>query len=226
VLADGTRISAPVVVNVAGPHSSTLSALAGVQEEFRVTTRPLRQEVHVIPAPPGFSVDEPSPFVSDGDLGIYYRPAPGGQVLVGGMEAECDPLEWVDDPDAFDVNPTAAVYETYTTRLARRMPELRVPSRPSGIAGLYDVTGDWIPIYDRTSVDGFYVAIGTSGNQFKNAPVVGQLMAALIDAVESGHDHDAHPLVLTAPRTGNRLDLATYSRLRTVAADAPSSVMG
>ena len=73
---------------------------------------------------------------------------------------------------------------------------------------------------------GFYVAMGTSGNQFKNAPLVGQLMAFLVDAVEAGHDHDADPLTFTAPRTGNRLELATYSRLRAVDPEAPTSVMG
>ena len=31
---------------------------------------------------------------------------------------------------------------------------------------------------------GFYMAIGTSGNQYKNAPVVGAMMAELIDACE------------------------------------------
>jgi len=191
-----------------------------------VTTRPLRQEVHVVPAPPGFSVDEPSPFVSDGDLGIYFRPAPGGLVLLGGMEPECDPLEWVDDPDAFDANPTARVYETYTTRLARRMPELRVPSRPSGIAGLYDVTGDWIPIYDRTSLDGYYVAIGTSGNQFKNAPIVGQLMSALIDHCEGGGDHDRSPLAWQTPRLGLDVNVGHYSRLRALNPQSSYSVLG
>jgi sarcosine oxidase, subunit beta len=33
-------------------------------------------------------------------------------------------------------------------------------------------------------VDGFYMAIGTSGNQFKNAAAVGRLMAELIEACE------------------------------------------
>ncbi len=91
---------------------------------------------------------------------------------------------------------------------------------------MYDATPDWTPIYDRTAAPGFYVAMGTSGNQFKNAPLVGQLMAHLVDAVEAGHDHDADPLTFKAPRTGNTLDLATYSRRRTVRPDAPSSVMG
>ena len=55
-------------------------------------------------------------------------------------------------------------------RLARRMPEFGVPSRPVGLAALYDAPDDWVPIYDKSSLGGFYMACGTSGNQFKNAP--------------------------------------------------------
>lgn len=60
--------------------------------------------------------------------------------------------------------------------------------RPAGIAGVCDVTDDWIPVYACTSLGGSYVAIGTSGNQFKNAPVIGQLMTALITECEAGRD--------------------------------------
>jgi glycine/D-amino acid oxidase-like deaminating enzyme len=213
-LDDGTTIDGPVVVNAAGPHSAAVNALAGVTEDFRVTTRPLRQEVFVVPGLAAYSLERPSPFVADVDLGIYFRPDLGGGVLVGGMEPECDPMIWVDDPDAFDVAPSLTTYVAQTTRLARRMPALTVPLRPRGVVGLYDVTPDWIPIYDRTALDGYYVAIGTSGNQFKNAPVVGQLMRCLIDACENGHDHDRSPLTWTGPRTGLVVDLAHYSRLR------------
>ena len=79
------------------------------------------------------------------------------------------------------------------------MPGLTVPHRPTGIVGVYDASTDWTPIYDRTALPGYYVAMGTSGNQFKNAPVVGQLMAGLIAAVECGHDHDRDPLVWRPP---------------------------
>ena len=62
------------------------------------------------------------------------------------------------------------------------------------LVDLYDVSDDWIPIYDKSALGGFYMAIGSSGNQFKNAPVAGHCMAELIDACEKGHDHDANPL--------------------------------
>lgn len=54
-LADGRRLHARVVVNAAGPHSSSITALAfhgaGVPNDMTVTTRPLRQEVRC-PAQP------------------------------------------------------------------------------------------------------------------------------------------------------------------------------
>ncbi|WP_176738103.1 FAD-dependent oxidoreductase [Micromonospora inyonensis] len=42
-------------------------------------------------------------------------------------------------------------------------------------------TADRTPIYDRTEPEGYYLAIGTSDNQFKNAPAVGQMMTELIN---------------------------------------------
>ena len=91
-----------------------------------------------------------------------------------------------------------------------------MPSKPAGVVGVYDVTEDWIPVYDRTSLDGYYVTIGTSGHGFKQAPFVGELMTALIDAVEGGHDHDAEPVVVTGSWTGVEVDLGHFSRRRVV----------
>ena len=213
-LADGTRIDAPIVVNVAGPHSRHINELAGVVDDLEVGTAPMRQEVHVVPAPEGFSLGDGGTLVSDPDLGTYFRPHLGGTLLIGGVEPECDPLEWVDDPDTIDPTPSVPVFEAQVYRTARRLPGLSIPSRPVGLAACYDVTPDWVPIYDRTRLDGYYVAIGTSGNQFKNAPVVGRFLTAIIDACESGHDHDADPVSVTCERTGHVVDLGHYSRHR------------
>jgi glycine/D-amino acid oxidase-like deaminating enzyme len=97
---------------------------------------------------------------------------------------------------------------------------------PRGVAGVYDVSEDWTPIYDRTELDGYYVAMGTSGNQFKNAPVVGRFMAALVEFVESGHDHDRDPLRFVAERTGNTINLGAFSRRRPFNANSTGTVMG
>jgi sarcosine oxidase, subunit beta len=225
VTTSGESLTAEVVVNAAGPWSGRINAMAGVEGDFRVHTRPMRQEVHHVAAPAGYAGDA-AVALADLDLGTYLRPTGDGHLLVGGTEPECDPLEWVEDPDTVDLRPTSERFRAQVTRAARRLPDLRVPGRPSGVVGVYDVTDDWTPIYDRTSEPGFFVAIGTSGNQFKNAPLVGRLMATLIEAVRDGHDHDADPLDLVLPRTGHTIGLAAFSRTRSVAADGPSSVMG
>ncbi|WP_245703042.1 NAD(P)/FAD-dependent oxidoreductase [Streptomyces lushanensis] len=225
-LADGTVLSAPVVVNVAGPHSGAVNGLAGVTDGFRVRTRPLRQEVHEVRAPEGYGPDGAGPLVADLDLGTYFRGTPSGGIIVGGTEPECDVLQWLDDPDDYGVHPSRAVHDAQLYRAARRLPTLTVPGTPRGTAGVYDVSDDWIPVYDRTDLPGYYVAIGSSGNQFKNAPVVGRYLAAIISACEDGRDHDTDPVEVDLPRTGHRVDLSHYSRLRTVNRDSSFSVMG
>ncbi|MFI6513722.1 NAD(P)/FAD-dependent oxidoreductase [Streptosporangium sp. NPDC050855] len=159
-LSDGTRIPCAVVVNAAGPWSGALNRLAGVGSDFTVGVRPMRQEVAHVPVPEGYG----GPVVADMDLGTYFRGEGGGGLLVGGTEPECDPMQWTDDPDAVDIHPTATVFEAQVTRAARRLPDLAMPNRARGVVGVYDVADDWTPIYDRTELEGFYLAIGTSGN--------------------------------------------------------------
>ncbi|MER7466559.1 FAD-dependent oxidoreductase [Streptomyces sp. NPDC097981] len=225
-LADGTRLTTPVVVNAAGPWSGGLNRLAGVGGEFTIGVRPLRQEVHQVAAPDGYgTAADPGPVVADPDLGTYLRPAPGGHLLIGGTQPACDPPDWTDDPDKASPHATVHGFRTQVTRAAHRFPGLTVPNRPTGIAGVYDVADDWTPIYDRTALDGYYVAMGTSGNQFKNAPLVGRFLAALVDRVEAGHDHDREPLRYRCELTGNAVDLGAFSRLRP-AGGGSGTVMG
>jgi glycine/D-amino acid oxidase-like deaminating enzyme len=226
-LGSGDIIEAPVVVNVAGPWSGALNDLAGVGRDFTIAVRPMRQEVHEVVAPAGYAIElRPGPCISDLDLGIYLRPSPAGSLLVGGTEPACDTRDWIVDPDDVDPDPDPEVFTAQVTRARRRLPDLVVPTVAIGIVGVYDVATDWTPIYDRTELDGYYVAMGTSGNQFKNAPVVGQIMAELIDLVESGHDHDRNPLLFQCPRTGQSIDLGSFSRKREVNSLSPRTVMG
>jgi sarcosine oxidase, subunit beta len=225
-LRSGSVIQSPIVVNAAGPYSSRVNALAGISGEFRIRTRPLRQEVHSVPAPAGYARGELGPAVTDGDLGTYFRSHFGGQLIVGSAEPACDTLHWIDDPDTLETEPTVPVWNPQVLRLARRIPSLGIPPRPIGFGALYDVADDWIPIYDRTSLSGFYVAIGTSGNQFKNAPIVGGFMAALIHACENGHDHDSDPVIFRGNFTKNGINLGHYSRLRQPHAESAYNVMG
>ena len=223
-LGDGTTISAPVVVNVAGPHSSKVNRMIGADVDMKITTRALRQEVAHVPAPQGFDFESSKLVISDNDIGVYCRPETGNFVLAGSEDPECDLREWV-DPDDFSRDFTEQA-TTQALRLAQRMSGLKVPTRMRGVVDLYDVTEDWLPIYDRSAVDGFYMACGSSGNQFKNAPAAGRLMAGLIDYCEAGNDHDRHPLQFGLAHIDFVLDTATMSRLRKVNPDSSFSVLG
>ncbi len=220
-LASGETIDAPVVINVSGPHSAKINALAGVEGGMKVKTRALRVEVAHVPVPEGAEY----PFVfSDSDIGCYSRPEIGDNILIGSEDPECDPREYVDPDDyrqAFTDQWKAQVY-----REAQRIPTLGIPGRWRGVVDLYDVCDDWIPIYDKSDLPGFYMAVGTSGNQFKNAPVAGALMAHLVEACENGHDHDADPLEFRLEHTGVTIDLSYCSRLREINPDSSFSVLG
>jgi glycine/D-amino acid oxidase-like deaminating enzyme len=206
-------ITADVVVNVAGPWSTLINQMAAAGSDFTMELKPLRAEVHQISTPKDIL---PGPIMGDLDLGTYVRSGPGGITLVGGTEPECDVLEWVepDKVDEVNMTRTVEVFESQTYRFARRFPAAQIPATPVGVVGVYDVSSDWTPIYDKTDVPGFYVAIGTSGNQFKNAPGAGLIMAHLINEVEKGADHDNQPVVYQCTKSKSAINLATFSRKR------------
>ena len=131
---------------------------------------------------------------------------------MGGSPLDDTPLDW-------------SVLARQMLRVGRRIPTLRIPNRPSGSGALYDVTPDWTSIFDRSCLDGFYLACGTSGNAFKIAPFAGRALAAIIASSEAGYDHDAQPLQLPAVHLNAEIDLRTFSRLRTVNSTSPKNVI-
>jgi sarcosine oxidase subunit beta len=138
--------------------------------------------------------------------------------------ASIDPREVV-DPDGFNRDFTDQG-TTQALRIAQRMPNMGIPNRISGVVDLYDVTEDWIPIYDKSCVDGFYMACGSSGNQFKNAPVAGKVMSNLIEYCEAGNDQDQEPLQFKLQHVDHVFDTATVSRRRSINPDSSFSVLG
>ncbi|MEM7546744.1 MAG: FAD-dependent oxidoreductase [Pseudomonadota bacterium] len=223
-LADGREIKAPVVVNIAGPHSAKINQMAGVFDDMNIKTRALRHEVAHVPAPPGFNVEADGCVTSDSDLATYARPETGNHVLAGSEDPACDTREWV-DPDDWDRS-LSDQGRIQAMRLAQRYSGLPVPNNPKGVVELYDVTEDWIPIYDKTDLPGFYVAIGTSGNQFKNAPVAGKMMAKLIAECEAGRDHDADPVHIHFDNMNYEISIGFFSRNREINPNSSFSVLG
>ncbi len=224
-LADGRELHAPVVVNVAGPASSKINAMAGVLDDMTIKTRALRQEVVHVPAPEGFDFEADGMIISDSDISCYCRPEHGNHILIGSEDPECDPHEWVEDDMAYNRDFTDQ-WSLQAQRYGQRVPSLGIPSQTRGVVDLYDVSSDWIPIYDKSSLPGFYMACGTSGNQYKNAPIAGKMMAELIAYCEAGHDHDQTPLPFRLPYIDLETNVGFYSRKRPVNAESSFSVLG
>ena len=111
-------------------------------------------------------------------------------------------------------------------RLAQRIQTLPIPNQAKGVVELYDVTPDWAPIYDKSSIPGYYMAIGTSGNQFKNAPIVSEMMAQLIVACEQGQDHDQDPVIFNLKYSGRPINLGVFSRNRKINPNSTGTVLG
>jgi sarcosine oxidase subunit beta len=224
-LKDGNQIDAPVVVNVAGPHSFVINQMAGIENNIK--TRALRHEVAFAPSPKGYDYERDGLHVSDGDCGVYFRPETGNALLIGSEDPACDPRDWIDDPDEFNRSVTVPQWEAQVLRCARRINDLQIPNEKRGVVELYDVADDWIPIYDKSDLGGFYQAIGTSGNQYKNGPVVGMIMAELIHQVEKqGLDHDKKPLRFKLENCGVTINIGTFSRNREINPNSSFSVNG
>ena len=70
------------------------------------------------------------------------------------------------------------------------------------------------------------IRLVSSGNQYKNAPIAGKLMASLIDYCENGNDHDTNPMTFTLPYLGLETDAGFYSRKRPINEESSFSVLG
>lgn len=224
-LAGGEVIHAPIVINVAGPGSSIINRMADVTDDMTIATRPLRQEVVHVPAPAGFDFEANGTIVSDSDIACYCRPEHGNNILIGSEDPECDEHQWVVDDRDYDRN-FSDQWTTQAMRLAQRVPSLGIPGTSRGVVDLYDASTDWIPIYDKSALDGFYMACGTSGNQYKNAPIAGKMMAALVAYCEAGNDHDDEPLQFKLPYIQRDINVGFYSRKRPINEQSSFSVLG
>jgi glycine/D-amino acid oxidase-like deaminating enzyme len=170
--ARGERIGTPVVVNAAGLWASHVAALAGVTLPIVVGRHP----VFVVERSAGFG--SPHPVFLDLAGGSYVRPETGELTLTGSLtdDERQHPMDPEDLGRDVGLDEAAPVLE----RTSRVLPRLADAAWRSGYAGAFDITPDWMPILDRSPIEGFWIAAGMSGHGFKLAPAVGEMMAALI----------------------------------------------
>jgi sarcosine oxidase subunit beta len=176
---DTTRgsISAPVVVNVAGPWGGEIAQMAG----FHLPVKPYRRQVFMTQA--FEAIPKPIPMILDIEPAFYFR-GEGPGVLMG----MSDP----DEPSSFNINVDYAFLERVIEAAVHRAPVLEEAEILRGWGGLYAITPDDNPIIDQMpGVEGLYCAIGFSGHGFQQAPTVGRILSELI--VDGRTEFDISP---------------------------------
>jgi len=161
-------VSAPTVVNAAGPWAAQVAALAGID----LPVEPLRRQL--IPTEPFDGVSHAIPMVIDMTNGFHFRPESLGFLL-----AWNDPEETPGYKTDFE----PSFIEKVLIRAADRVPcfENLAVNPKRAWAGLYEMSPDHHAIIGQTTeVPGFFCANGFSGHGVMHAPATGRIVADLI----------------------------------------------
>jgi len=159
-------VTAPTIVDAAGPWAALMAKLAKVD----LPISPLRR--HIFVTEPVAGLDEDFPLTIEFATGLYAHRESGG-VLLGMADPNENP--GFDDGVNWDFMPTVV------ERALSRFPILERTSIKTGWAGLYEDTPDKHPILGKVDgVEGFICAAGFSGHGVMHAPATGELLAELI----------------------------------------------
>ncbi len=162
------EVSAPVVVNAAGPWAASIAHMAGVD----LPVQPLRRMLVLSEPFPG--LPERLPMMIDMSTGWHFR-----QEGLGLLMAWAHP----DEEPGFRTDFDPAYIEKSLTHAASRVPDfanLTVNPRRCW-AGMYAMSPDHHAILGPSpQVRGFYFANGFSGHGVMHSPATGRILADLI----------------------------------------------
>jgi sarcosine oxidase subunit beta len=159
-------ISAPAVINVAGPWGGEVARMAGPG----LPVKPYRRQVFMTKSYD--AIPKPVPMIIDQDVTFYFRGEEPGIIM--GMSNP-------DEPSSFNLNVDRDFLEKVIEAAIRRAPVLEKAEILRGWGGLYTVTPDDNPIIgEAPGVEGLFSAIGFSGHGFQQAPAVGLILSQLI----------------------------------------------
>jgi sarcosine oxidase subunit beta len=167
-------IAAPVVVSAAGPWSGRLLRSFGLSDLglYACCHPVISLQTAAAFGPPQLSIlDLPNQ--------SYARPETGHLTLGGSMDRAVgyEPIE----PEGCQGQVTAEYTFWVAERLVQRYPALETGQLRQGWSGLMTISPDWQPVLGAApGVAGLYCATGFSGQGFKIAPAVGDLIAGLI----------------------------------------------
>ncbi len=161
-------VSAPVVVNAAGPWAAQTAALAGVD----LPVEPLRRML--VPTEPFDEVSHAIPMVVDMTNGFHFRPESRGFLLAWNDPEETPGYKYDFDP---------SFIEKVLVRAADRVPcfENLAVNPKRAWAGLYEMSPDHHAIIGLVpELPGLFFANGFSGHGVMHAPATGKIVSDLI----------------------------------------------
>jgi sarcosine oxidase subunit beta len=154
-------ITAPIVVNAAGPAGAAIGRLAGV----RVPVQPRRR--HIFYTEPFPEIPGPVPLTTDRASGFYFRKEME-QLLLSPGDVE-------DIGEDFTVPVDRVRIDETVEKALHRIPIVEKARIAGGWAGLRPLTPDdhaivgWAP-----GVEGFFLAVGFGGHGFQHSPATGR----------------------------------------------------
>lgn len=157
-------VTAPIVINAAGPTAARVARLAGVD----IPVHPRRR--HIFFTEPFPEIPGPVPLTTDRASGFYFRKEME-QVLLSPGDVE-------DIGDDFDVPMDSRRVEETVQKAIHRLPVLEHARIAGGWAGLRPLTPDdhaiigWAP-----GVEGFFLSVGFGGHGFQHSPTTGRVVA-------------------------------------------------
>ncbi|MBM3221273.1 MAG: FAD-binding oxidoreductase [Candidatus Rokubacteria bacterium] len=158
------EITAPTIVNAAGPRAARVARMVGVD----VAVHPRRR--HIFFTEPFPEIPGPTPLTTDRGSGMYFRKEME-QLLIS-------PGDVVDVGDDMNVALDAEKRDEAVEKAIHRLPILERARIAGGWAGLRPLTPDehaiigWAP-----GVEGFFLAVGFCGHGFQHSPATGRLVA-------------------------------------------------
>jgi sarcosine oxidase subunit beta len=157
-------ITAPIVINAAGPAAALIGRLAGVT----VPVHPRRR--HIFFTEPFPEIPGPVPLTTDRASGFYFRKEME-QLLLSPGDAE-------DIGEDFTVPVDRARIDETVEKALHRVPIVEKARIAGGWAGLRPLTPDdhaiigWAP-----GVEGFFLAVGFGGHGFQHSPATGRYVS-------------------------------------------------
>ena len=172
-VASGTRITAPTVVNAAGPWAGRVAALTGLQ----VPVEPLRQMLFRCTLPHHWPYRFPM-LIDPG--GVHWRHDDASEA--GGADNIILAFtNWQEQPGENFAADEGRWMKDFYPAMVNRVPALRDVTNVHGWSGLYEMTPDHNPVLGaHPDLSGFIFANGFSGHGLMMLPATGKIVSEFV----------------------------------------------